>query len=32
MFNAHRDLATEGIFDIITDILQSEDKKLISTG
>ncbi|XP_054807111.1 uncharacterized protein LOC129309531 isoform X1 [Prosopis cineraria] len=27
-----RDLMNEGIFDIITDILQSEDKKLVLTG
>ncbi|KAI3687169.1 hypothetical protein L1987_80862 [Smallanthus sonchifolius] len=27
-----RDLVTEGIFDVIADILQSEDKKLILTG
>lgn len=27
-----RDLASEGIFDIITDLLQSQDKKLVSTG
>ncbi|CAK9318476.1 unnamed protein product [Citrullus colocynthis] len=27
-----RDLMNEGIFDIITDVLQSEDKKLVLTG
>ncbi|KAJ6806167.1 serine/threonine-protein phosphatase 4 regulatory subunit 3B isoform X2 [Iris pallida] len=27
-----RDLAGEGMFDIITDILQSEDRQLLSTG
>ncbi|KAJ0979863.1 hypothetical protein J5N97_015337 [Dioscorea zingiberensis] len=27
-----RDLANEGVFDIITDILQSHDRKLLSTG
>ncbi|XP_071688497.1 uncharacterized protein [Rutidosis leptorrhynchoides] len=27
-----RDLVTEGIFGVITDILQSEDKKLVLTG
>ncbi|XP_029118800.1 uncharacterized protein [Elaeis guineensis] len=27
-----RDLAGEGIFDIITDVLQSQDKKLVSAG
>ncbi|XP_020521251.1 serine/threonine-protein phosphatase 4 regulatory subunit 3 isoform X1 [Amborella trichopoda] len=27
-----RDLVTEGLFDIITDILQSEDKALVLTG
>lgn len=28
----YRDLMNEGIFDIITDVLQSEDKKLVLTG
>ncbi|CAL9134474.1 unnamed protein product [Musa acuminata var. zebrina] len=27
-----RDLAAEGLFDIITDVLQSQDKKLVSAG
>lgn len=27
-----RDLASEGLFDIITDALQSQDRKLVSTG
>ncbi|XP_038881877.1 serine/threonine-protein phosphatase 4 regulatory subunit 3-like isoform X2 [Benincasa hispida] len=27
-----RDLVSEGIFDIITDVLQSQDKKLVLTG
>ncbi|GMI72120.1 PLATINUM SENSITIVE 2 LIKE, Suppressor of MEK 1 [Hibiscus trionum] len=27
-----RDLVTEGIFDIVTDVLQSPDKKLVLTG
>ncbi|KAM0984800.1 hypothetical protein ACFX2I_012077 [Malus domestica] len=27
-----RDLMNEGIFDIVTDVLQSEDKKLVLTG
>lgn len=27
-----RDLMNEGVFEIITDILQSQDKKLILTG
>lgn len=28
----YRDLMNEGIFDIITDVLQSQDKKLVLTG
>lgn len=32
MFWRFRDLVTEGIFDVIADILQSQDKKLILTG
>lgn len=31
-FNHFRDLMSEGIFDIITDALQSQDKKLVLTG
>lgn len=30
-FHAYRDLVNEGIFDVIADILQSEDKKLVLT-
>lgn len=31
-FNADRDLVNEGIFDIISDALQSQDKRLVLTG
>jgi len=30
--NVFRDLVNEGLFDIISDILQSEDKRLVLTG
>lgn len=30
--NSCRDLMNEGIFDIVTDALQSQDKKLVLTG
>lgn len=32
MFNSCRDLLSEGILDIVADVLQNEDKKLVLTG
>lgn len=31
-FNNFRDLVNEGIFDIISDAMQSQDRKLVLTG
>lgn len=32
ILNVCRDLMNEGIFDIVTDVLQSDDKKFVLTG
>ena len=32
ILNVYRELMNEGIFDVVTNVLQSQDKKLVLTG